>query len=150
MRRRQARDLRGRPLGMRRRLRQACHVCSQVSHPDASDPEAPHPEASPTAGELVAGRVLRILNKTKFDFGEIASNGTIDLLASGPVDVSQWKSATMIIRVFAVNIAAGGEIKISAVPWGTPLRIPRRTASGLLLPAVLPRWTAAQLHRRCF
>jgi hypothetical protein len=67
----------------------------------------------------MAGRVIRLVPKTPYEFNTLGVSGQTTLALAQRVDVSQYTELTLMVRVHALDIPSGvGSIKVQAVPDG--------------------------------
>ncbi len=53
----------------------------------------------------MAGQTIRLIDMTSYDFSQIAASSTGEINVAEHIDVSQWKSATLMIRVHSATVA---------------------------------------------
>jgi len=76
----------------------------------------------------VAGRIVRVIPKTQFDFVDIAANGSMTIPVAMHIDVSEYRSAVLMVRFHSIDIAqANASITVVAMSDGKTQQDPSET-----------------------
>lgn len=68
----------------------------------------------------MAGRIIRILERTDFEYSNLGVSSSTGEISLGDVDVSGSRETTLLIRVHALNLASGsGTPKYSVIVKAT-------------------------------
>jgi hypothetical protein len=68
----------------------------------------------------MSGTVIRVIEDTHYEFSGLASSNQQGILIAQRVDVSQFRTASLLVRVIKLNIGTSGDaIKVEALidPW---------------------------------
>jgi hypothetical protein len=67
----------------------------------------------------MAGQTIRLVDLKTYDFSDVAASGEAGVYVAQHVDVSQWKAATLMIRVHSATVAqSGAQFKVKAFADG--------------------------------
>jgi hypothetical protein len=66
----------------------------------------------------MSGRHLRIMPHRSFDFGSLQAGGEEFIVLAERVDVSQWRHATLCVRLHESSIGSGASLQVFAAADG--------------------------------
>jgi hypothetical protein len=64
----------------------------------------------------MAGETIELFSRVPYDFSGLANGTNSELVMNPYVEVSQWNQGVLAVRVLALSLVAGSEIRVIARP----------------------------------
>lgn len=72
----------------------------------------------------MSGQIIRVVPFTNYDWEHVAAGQEVTTFVAKHIDVSQFRHATLAIRVHSHNIPGDGTVHVQVVPDGSTLEDP--------------------------